>query len=282
MTDTDTTTSEVVIKAISNEIRRNIIRLLIDKQLSYTEIAHLLNFELRRESGKFNFHLKELVQAGLIDNTTTDETYKLTDKGTEVYYLLLDIEKDREIDPHGLMTALIKLEGKKEFFFFVAVLAIVAGLQALLIGLVGLFGLGFYLQIQIVGGILSAIGLVIFVWGVMTYSRILNELLAGRSRSSRIASAIFFLSVEWYFIRGTHRLAYLFALFFGLLGWITGLLTMLLGTAKYVGREQVGGELYVIASIAAISLLAGLLQLRRLFNLAKQVDLSQKNHRYSD
>ena len=64
--------SDIVIKAISNETRRQIVRLLASSNHTYSELAQLLHFDPRKESGKFNFHLKELVNAALVQKTETN------------------------------------------------------------------------------------------------------------------------------------------------------------------------------------------------------------------
>jgi len=268
------TESDIIIKSISNETRRNIVRLLYGQTMTYSEMAHLLNFDLKTESGKFNFHLKELVNAALV--VSEQEQYQLTDKGEEIYYLLVDIERDREIDPHGLMTALIRLEGRKEFFVFLAALVIVASLQGLLIGAVALLGLGNYVGLKIYGAallLLSGIGL---FQSIRYYMHTVNALLGNRSTSSKAISTLFFLNIQWYFIRVKNRMTYFLASIFGLLGWIFSIMAGLFGLSQLGGVEDFGGALNYFIGIALGSLLLGLYFLIRLFIMAKNTDTTEQ------
>jgi predicted transcriptional regulator len=64
--------SEDVLKALSSSTRRTIMRQISEKgSATYTEIMHVLNLDPSLMSGKFNYHLKELNEAGLIERTAT-------------------------------------------------------------------------------------------------------------------------------------------------------------------------------------------------------------------
>lgn len=78
--------TEWIIKAISHEIRRNIINLLeVNSHLTYTELLKELNLT----TGKLNFHLRQLV--GLVEKHD-DGFYRLTPAGTSILKSLLEIK----------------------------------------------------------------------------------------------------------------------------------------------------------------------------------------------
>jgi len=263
--------SEIMIKAISHRIRRDILRLLIADNKSYSELAELLDFNLKRESGKFNFHLKELVNAELV--ISEEDKYHLTEKGEELYYLLVDIERDRKIDPHGLMTALIRLEGDKEFSFFLATLTLIAVLQGMMIGIVAIAMAQPAASLMLGYGILLLTGsMIAFVIAGRYYIRTVDQLLSGNSIWSKLISSLFLLNVQWYFIRSKHRITYFIAAFSSLFGWVMAILGLLLTTADLSGIEEVGNELYLIDGLGGLFILiSGLV----LFRLHKAVKIDQ-------
>ena len=82
--------SESVLKALSSSTRRAIIRQISEKgSATYTEIMQVLGLDPTQMSGKFNYHLKELTEAGLIERTNGE--YRITDLGKKslIYVMLI-------------------------------------------------------------------------------------------------------------------------------------------------------------------------------------------------
>ena len=77
---------DVIINALNHEIRREILRLLINKPVSYTKL--LDHFALT--SGKLNYHLKLL--AGFIQKNS-EGLYENTQLGSRVITLLKDFQE---------------------------------------------------------------------------------------------------------------------------------------------------------------------------------------------
>ncbi len=71
---------EQVLKALSNSTRRVILKQIVTRRgATYTELMELLSLNPDLESGGFNYHLKELTVAGLLERT--NGFYRITDLG---------------------------------------------------------------------------------------------------------------------------------------------------------------------------------------------------------
>ncbi|MDF1537932.1 MAG: helix-turn-helix domain-containing protein [Candidatus Thorarchaeota archaeon] len=89
--------SENVLKALSSSTRRTIMRQVSEKgSATYTEIMHVLGLDPSLMSGKFNYHLKELNEAGLIERVNSD--YKITDLGKKALILVDQVAKESKVD----------------------------------------------------------------------------------------------------------------------------------------------------------------------------------------
>lgn len=260
------TQSDTIIKAISNELRRNIVRLLIDQSRSYTDIAHFLKFDLKSESGKFNFHLQELVKADLVDKTD-DNLYRLTERGEEIYYLLLDIERDREIDPHGLVSLLVKMSPLDEFKLFSATMGIIVGLMALFLGISSIF-IGNDTQVSgiiIYGIILGLLGIVLEYFSLPYYYRKITSTMGSKQARSRLLSTIFFLDTQWYFVRSKNRVHYFLISLFLMAGAVYTIAIPLILLSAAAGTENLEvNDVLPFLGIAVVVLLFGLYFYNRL------------------
>ncbi len=71
---------EQVLKALSNSARRVILKQIVTRRgATYTELMELLSLNPDLENGGFNYHLKELTVAGLLERT--NRFYRITDLG---------------------------------------------------------------------------------------------------------------------------------------------------------------------------------------------------------
>jgi ribonucleoside-triphosphate reductase len=83
-----------VLKAVSSAVRLNILSALFDHgPLSYTELMSLLKMNPSRDAGRFAYHLKFLLKAGLIEADVESKKYRLTDLGKMVIDVAEEIEK---------------------------------------------------------------------------------------------------------------------------------------------------------------------------------------------
>lgn len=74
-----------VLKAVSSNLRLNILKLLSDKgPLSYTEIMNLLKLSPSKDAGRFAYHLKVLLNMDLIEPDVESKKYVLTDLGKSI------------------------------------------------------------------------------------------------------------------------------------------------------------------------------------------------------
>ena len=74
-----------VFEALSSPVRTQILRLLISRgPLTYSEIMEKLNLKPSKDAGKFVYHLKSLVSAGLITLDKESRRYKVTELGSMV------------------------------------------------------------------------------------------------------------------------------------------------------------------------------------------------------
>lgn len=92
-----------VLKAVSSPLRLQILNLLFDKSaLSYTELMTELKMNPSRDAGRFAYHLKFMLKAGLVEADVEAKKYYLTDLGKMVLDVADRIEK-KAVKPHGMM-----------------------------------------------------------------------------------------------------------------------------------------------------------------------------------
>ena len=83
-----------IFDAASAPVRIDILKLLVTKgALPYTEIMFSLKLDPIRDAGKFVYHLKNLMQAGLITPDKESKKYGITELGGMVVNFTRDIEE---------------------------------------------------------------------------------------------------------------------------------------------------------------------------------------------
>ncbi|MGP3666876.1 MAG: anaerobic ribonucleoside-triphosphate reductase [Candidatus Bathyarchaeota archaeon] len=86
--------SAEIFDAVSAPTRIQTLKLIAAKgPLTYSEIMEMLNFEPTRDAGKFVYHLKNLIKAGLITFEKPIKKYKITDLGLMVIRFSKDLEE---------------------------------------------------------------------------------------------------------------------------------------------------------------------------------------------
>ena len=92
-----------VLKAVSSPLRLQILNLLFDKgALSYTELMNALKMNPSRDAGRFAYHLKFLLKAGLVEADVDAKKYFLTDLGKMVIDVADRVEKKAD-KPKGML-----------------------------------------------------------------------------------------------------------------------------------------------------------------------------------
>lgn len=92
-----------VLKAVSSPLRLQILNLLFDKgALSYTELMNALKMNPSRDAGRFAYHLKFLLKAGLVEADVDAKKYFLTDLGKMVIDVADRVEK-KAVKPKGML-----------------------------------------------------------------------------------------------------------------------------------------------------------------------------------
>jgi len=83
-----------VLKAVSSNLRLNILRLLFDKgPLSYTEIMNQLKLSPSKDAGRFAYHLKVLLNMDLIEPDVESKKYMLTNLGKSIVDFANNLEE---------------------------------------------------------------------------------------------------------------------------------------------------------------------------------------------
>ena len=108
---------EGVLKALSNSTRREIIRLIATKgSASYTQIMQVLGLDPSLESGTFNYHLKELAEAGLIESVNGE--YKISTLGKNALILIDQVRQEPQVDRYGVLSAALSMKPREELELF--------------------------------------------------------------------------------------------------------------------------------------------------------------------
>lgn len=98
-----------VLKAVSSPLRLQILNLLFDKSaLSYTELMNELKMNPSRDAGRFAYHLKFMLKAGLVEADVDSKKYCLTDLGKMVLDVADRVEKNA-VKPSGMMVRTSRL-----------------------------------------------------------------------------------------------------------------------------------------------------------------------------
>jgi DNA-binding transcriptional ArsR family regulator len=122
--------SENVLKALSSSTRRTIMKKISEsRSATYTEIMHVLGLDPSLESGRFNYHLKELSEAGLIERTNGE--YKITDTGKSALILVDQITRESkgevQVDRFGVLSAAMSMSPRTELTLFASQMGFMFG-----------------------------------------------------------------------------------------------------------------------------------------------------------
>jgi len=193
-----TSESENVLKALSSSTRRTIMRQISEKgSATYTEIMHVLNLDPSLMSGTFNYHLKELNEAGLIERINGD--YRITDLGKRALILVDQVAKDVKIDQYGVLSAVMSMSPRKELELFMSQMGMMIGFVLTILSIIP-FALGYGSETLIfwLAGVSLLLSLALAIGSVAKIISIIRKFKVG-------FSAIVFLSASWFFIRSPNR-----------------------------------------------------------------------------
>ncbi|MFW9801678.1 MAG: winged helix-turn-helix domain-containing protein [Candidatus Thorarchaeota archaeon] len=192
-----TTESEDVLKALSSSTRRTIMRQISEKgSATYTEIMQVLDLDPSLMSGKFNYHLKELNEVGLIEKT--NGSYKITDLGKRALILVDQVAKDAKIDQYGVLSAVMSMSPTKELELFMSQMGFMIGIMLTILSIVPLLT-------SYGGGLVFFMSAIAAVGGTIVFL-VSGAKMVGIIRRFRVGfSALLFLSSNWFFIRSPNR-----------------------------------------------------------------------------
>jgi DNA-binding transcriptional ArsR family regulator len=192
-----TTESEDVLKALSSSTRRTIMRQISERgSATYTEIMQVLDLDPSLMSGKFNYHLKELNEVGLIEKTNGE--YMITDLGKRALILVDQVAKEAKVDQYGVLSAVMSMSPTKELELFMSQIGFMIGIMLTILSVAPLlmnYGGGFLFYMSV--GAASA-GTIVFLASGVKMVGIIRKLKVG-------FSALLFLSSNWFFIRSPNR-----------------------------------------------------------------------------
>ena len=204
--------SENVMKALSSSKRREMMNHISEKgSATYTELMEVLGFD-QSMSGTFNYHLKELNEAGLIERANGD--YTITDAGKKALIFVDEIARETKeearADRFGVFSAVLAMQPAAELNLFISQMGM---LLAMVISFVGVFGIvklnmiTWILEEKIgdnvvwIGSIVLAIGLLMFIVSLVYFIRLIVKL-----KLHKVGLSLFlFLGREWFLIRSPNR-----------------------------------------------------------------------------
>lgn len=216
-----TSESENVLKALSSSARRTIMRQISEKgSATYTEIMHVLNLDPSLMSGTFNYHLKELNEAGLIERT--DGEYRITDLGKRALILVDQVAKDVKIDQYGVLSAVMSMSPRKELDLFMSQIGMMVGFVLTILSIIP-FALGYGSESLVfwISSISLLLSLTLAIASVVKMISILRKFRVG-------FSVVVFLSINWFFIRSPNRNSFFVITLLSVIAIIAGALSFLL------------------------------------------------------
>ncbi len=85
---------EDILDSVASPQRLGMLRALKSRELSYTELLESAGMDKVRDAGRFTYHLKKLLSAGLVESDEGSRRYRLTQKGRLLLEHLERMEKE--------------------------------------------------------------------------------------------------------------------------------------------------------------------------------------------
>ncbi|UCH05631.1 MAG: winged helix-turn-helix transcriptional regulator [Candidatus Thorarchaeota archaeon] len=237
---------EGVLKALSNSTRREIVNQIAEKgSATYTEIMQVLGLDPPLESGRFNYHLKELADAGLIERVNGD--YQLTDLGTKALVLLDQVRDEPLVDRHGVLSAAISMSPREEIRLFANQMKIMLAIMSMVISPI----------VAVFSRWLTPILLLLFFLGLVLALQSGSYLYNLARRHGLGLSTLLLLDQNWFLIRSPNRgnfLAFTAVAVTSLVVFVTYIMLAATGVITFVSRVGVAmlGVSILLAPIAFV------------------------------
>jgi DNA-binding transcriptional ArsR family regulator len=189
---------EGVIKALSNSMRREIIHLIATKgSASYTQIMQVLGLDPSLESGTFNYHLKELAEAGLIESMNGE--YRITSLGRNALILIDQVREEPRVDRYGVLSAALSMTPREELVLFKAQLGSGLGFAITVFSIIAMWIMSFMNQL---GFVVAFVSFALSI-GLMVNS--VNKLIQLARKYDLGLSVLLFISESWFLLRSPNR-----------------------------------------------------------------------------
>ncbi|MBN2230710.1 MAG: helix-turn-helix transcriptional regulator [Candidatus Thorarchaeota archaeon] len=190
--------SENVLKALSSSTRRTIMKQISDRgSATYTEIMQVLGLDPDLMSGTFNYHLKELIEAGLIERTNGE--YRISDLGKRALILVDQVTKDAKIDRYNVLGAVMSMSPRKELQLFLGQMGMMIGFMLTIISLIPV------LLTYGVWDLWSWLAIIAFSAALTVGLGSLVKVVSMVAKYKLGFSVLLFLSPNWFFIRSPNR-----------------------------------------------------------------------------
>ena len=83
-----------VLSALASPARLKMLRELSRRELSYSELMEAAGMDRERDAGKFSYHLRKLITAGLVEADKRSRRYRVTSQGSLVLEYLERMERE--------------------------------------------------------------------------------------------------------------------------------------------------------------------------------------------
>ncbi len=190
---------EGVLKALSNSTRRKIIQLIATKgSASYTQMMQVLGLDPSLESGTFNYHLKELGEAGLIESANGE--YRITDLGRKALVLIDQVREEPRVDRYGVLSAALSMTPREELQLFKAQLG--SGLGA---AVIAFSSIGMWITASFGNQLGFVVAFVSFALSIGLAVSSVNKLIQLARKYDLGLSVLLFISESWFLLRSPNR-----------------------------------------------------------------------------
>ncbi|MFW9808879.1 MAG: winged helix-turn-helix domain-containing protein [Candidatus Thorarchaeota archaeon] len=237
---------EGVLKALSNSTRREIIQLISDKgSASYSEMMHVLGFDPSLDSGTFNYHLKELAEAGLIEGMNGE--YRISTLGKNALILIDQVRKEPQVDRYGVLTAAISMTPREELDLFKAQIGSGFGFVFSFFSIIAM-----WITMATANQLVFVISFVSFALSLGLTAKSINNLIQLARKYNLGLSVLLFISDSWFLLRSPNRGNFL-ALggFTAISVFLSAIYLLLAGTGIIPWMSQVGVALLMISIFTA-------------------------------
>ncbi len=85
---------ELILESLASSTRLNMLKSLAYQKLSYSELAKAVGMDRDKDAGKFSYHLRKLLECGLIEVDSSSGKYTLSQKGVTVFKHLEKLEEE--------------------------------------------------------------------------------------------------------------------------------------------------------------------------------------------